>query len=58
MKRKHPSQVTLDPDEVRRIQRVRVAAYLGVMPHQTDDMPAGDFNDVLQVMWADSQKRK
>lgn len=53
MKRKHPSQVTLDPDEIHRANRVQVARQLGKFPHEVDTMPAHDFDDVLQVTWAE-----
>lgn len=55
MRRKFPSQVTLDPDEVERINRVRVAHYLSKFPAEVDEMPIWDLNDILQIMWADEQ---
>jgi hypothetical protein len=56
MRRKFPSQVLFDADEVQRINRVRVAKWLGVTPGTVDTMPAADVEDVMQIMWADEQK--
>jgi len=56
MYRSFPKQVTLDADEVERITRIRLAQWLHVTPGQVDQMPAGDVEDVLQIMWADEQK--
>lgn len=56
MGRKFPKQVLFDADEVYRINRVRMAKWLGVTPGQVDSMPAGDVEDVMQIMWADEQK--
>jgi len=56
MRRLFPKQVTLDPDEALRINRIRIAQWLHVTPGEVDAMPASDVEDVLQVMWADEQK--
>jgi hypothetical protein len=56
MHRKFPKQVSFDPDEVYRINRIRMAKWLGVTPGQVDSMPAADIDDVLNIMWADEQK--
>ena len=56
MARKFPNGVRLDPDEVFRAQRVRVAMKLHNMPAEIDAMPLGDYQDLLEVMWADEQK--
>ena len=56
MARKFPKQVTLDADEVYRVNRVHVAKWLGCLPADVDAMPQADVDDVMAVMWADSQK--
>lgn len=56
MGRKFPKQVRFDADEVYRINRVRIAKWLGVTPGMIDQMPAADVEDVMQIMWADEQK--
>lgn len=58
MKNLYPSQVTLDQDEVSRINRVRVARYLSITPAQVDALPACDLDDVMAVMWADEEDYK
>lgn len=56
MSRKFPKSVRLDSDEVERAQRVRMAKWLHVTPAGIDAMTAADYQDVLEVMWADEQK--
>ena len=56
MKRLFPKQVFLDPEEVARIIRVRIAKWLHITPGAVDAMPAGDVEDVMQIMWADEQE--
>lgn len=56
MARKFPKQVVLDADEVTRLNRIRVAKWLGVTPSAVDEMPAEDVEDIFQVMWADNEK--
>jgi hypothetical protein len=51
-----PTQVTLDPDEVERVNRVRLALLLHKTPAEIDALPEADYNDLMQVIWADSQK--
>lgn len=55
MARLFPKQVTLDADEVQRINRIRIAKWLHITPGAVDAMPASDVDDVIQVMWADEQ---
>ena len=55
MARKFPKQVLLDADEIERVNRVRVAKWLGVTPAEVDAMPQADYDDVSSVMWADAQ---
>jgi hypothetical protein len=43
-------------DEIHRINRIRMAKWLGVTPGEIDAMPASDVEDLQAVMWADSQK--
>lgn len=56
MNRKFPKTVVLDADEVHRANRVRLARYYGKFPHEVDAMPESDFDDTMQVLWADAQK--
>jgi len=56
MSRRHPTQVLFDADEVRRVNRVRIAKYYGVTPGQVDAMAATDVDDTLEIMWAEAQK--
>jgi hypothetical protein len=49
---------TLDPDEIWRIWRIRVAEHLHVLPSQVDEMPFADVCDVLEVMRADGELSK
>lgn len=48
-----PKKVILDPEEIDRVNRVRVARYLGKLPSQVDVMPYEDFADCLAIMRAD-----
>lgn len=50
--------MTLEPDDVYRINRVRVAKYYHVLPEQVDAMPEQDYLDTLEVMWADQEIEK
>jgi hypothetical protein len=43
----------LEPDEVMRVNVVRVARYLGKLPHEVRAMPYRDYCDVLSVMLGD-----
>jgi hypothetical protein len=56
MKRKFPKQVMLDPDEVERVNRVRIARWMGIPPALVDEMSAQDVEDILEIMWADEMK--
>jgi hypothetical protein len=56
MNRKFPSQVRLTYEEVSRVNRVRVAQYLGISPAEVDAMPEEDYQDVVNVMWSEIQK--
>lgn len=53
MKSRYNDTVLLEPDEVYRINRVKVAKYYGIKPQEVDDMPQSDVDDTLQVMWAE-----
>lgn len=55
MATKFPSQVTLDPDEVYRVNRIRIAEHFHKLPHEIDALPQSDVEDILNVMWADAQ---
>ena len=57
MRRLFPSQVTLDADEVLRINRIRVAQIYGIPPAMVDAMPVSDVDDTLNVMWADAREK-
>lgn len=46
----------LDPDEIIRVNRVRIATRLHKLPSEIDAMPASDVDDLLEVWWADEQK--
>jgi hypothetical protein len=48
-----PAAVTLDPVEVWRVQRVRIAERLNITPGQVDDMDYADVCDLLEVWRAD-----
>lgn len=50
-----PKKVILDPDEVDRVNRVRIARYLGKFPSDVDTMDYSDLMDVLAVMRADAR---
>lgn len=56
MRRKYPKQVILEPDEVYRVNRIRIAQFYGIKPQEVDEMPACDVDDTLEVLWADEQK--
>ena len=56
MHRKFPKQIIFDEDEVWRINRIRIAKWLGVKPDEIDRMPASDVEDIMEIMWADDQK--
>lgn len=56
MRRKFPSQVFLEPNEIYRVNRIRIAQFYGIKPQSVDEMPASDVEDTLEVMWADNQK--
>jgi hypothetical protein len=43
----------LEPDEVARVNVIRMAKYLGKLPHEIRAMPYLDYCDVLSVMRAD-----
>ena len=49
-----PQAVTLDPVEVWRIQRVRIAERLHITPGQVDGMAYADVCDLLEVWRADA----
>jgi len=53
-----PDRVTLFDEESMRVTRVRVARYLGQLPHQVDQMPYADYLDVQAVMSADNDVDK
>lgn len=52
---KFPQQVTLDADEVYRINRIRIAEKFHKWPHEVDALPAEEASDILELMWADDQ---
>lgn len=56
MSRLFPKQVMFDLEEIYRINRVRIAKWLHITPGMVDAMPAGDVEDVMQIMWADEQE--
>jgi hypothetical protein len=58
MRRRFPSQVMLDAEEVYRINRIRIAHYYGIPPAEVDRMPITDVEDTLQIMWADEEDDK
>lgn len=43
----------MEPEEVERINRIRLSIALGVTPDVIDDMPPEDVYDALAVMRAD-----
>ena len=43
----------LDPDEIRRVNRVRIAERLHKLPHEVDAAPYPDICDMLEVWRAD-----
>ena len=45
----------LEPDEIVRVNVVRVARYLGKLPHEVRSMSYLDYCDVVSVMTADVQ---
>lgn len=51
-----PDQVTLDADEVLRVQRVQLAVLLHKTPAEIDAMSVPDVADVMQI-WAAHEKR-
>jgi hypothetical protein len=55
---RYPDSITPDPDEVYRINRIRVAQYLHCMPADVDAMPESDYQDLMEVMWAEEQIRQ
>jgi hypothetical protein len=56
MHRKFPGQVQLDELEVWRVNRIRIALTLHKFPHEVDEMPLDDFDDLMEILWADEQK--
>lgn len=56
MARNFPSQVRLTYEETSRVNRIRVAQYLGITLAQVDEMPEEDYQDVVNVMWSEMQK--
>lgn len=55
MATKFPSQVTLDADEVYRVNRIRIAEHFHKFPHEVDALPQSDVDDILELMWCDAQ---
>lgn len=53
MSRKFPTQVSLDEDEVWRVNRIRIARYYHVLPSAVDGMSLADIDDTIHLMWAD-----
>lgn len=56
-------QAALDPEEVWRVNRVRLAMLLRRLPHEIDAMPFQDVVDVMEVeraerMYAEVQQAK
>lgn len=48
-----PKKVMLEAHEITRVNRIRVAKYLGQLPQVVDRMPYQDVADVLAIMRAD-----
>lgn len=49
---------TWTEDLVYRVNRLRVANYLGQLPSVVDTMPMQDYEDVLQLLHADSENEQ
>ena len=49
---------TWTEDLVYRVNRLRVANYLGQLPSVIDTMPMQDYEDVLQLLRADSENEQ
>ena len=41
--------------EGHRINRVRIAKYIGKFPHEVDELSTADYTDILGVMWGDAE---
>ena len=52
-----PNSAELEPDEIYRINRARLAINLHKLPSEIDTMTIDDFDDLLSVMVADNAKR-
>lgn len=55
MATKFPEQVSLDPDEIYRVNRIRIAQHFHKFPHEIDDLPASEVDDILELMWVDAE---
>jgi hypothetical protein len=55
MATKFPEQVQLEPDEVFRINRIRIAEKFHKWPHEVDCLSAAEVEDILELMWADDK---